>query len=43
MKHSIGELDTVGLDVEILTVDLVANGIGHCGILSWSKQTQEIK
>jgi hypothetical protein len=38
MEYRIGELDAVWLDVEILAIDLVANGMGHGEILSEIRQ-----
>ena len=43
MEYRVGELNTVGFDVEILPIDLVANGVGHHGILSGTKQSQGMK
>ena len=43
MEHRIGELHALGFDVEILPINLVANRVGHHGILSWIKQSQGMK
>jgi hypothetical protein len=34
MEHRIGKLHTIWLDVEVLAIDLVTDGMGHGGILS---------
>ena len=43
MEHRVGKLHTFGLDVEVLPIDLVTNGVGHRGILSWIKRSQGMK
>jgi hypothetical protein len=40
MEYRIGELDAVWLDVEVLAIDLVTNGMGHGGILFEIRQKQ---
>ena len=34
MEYRIGKLHTIWLNVEVLAIDLVTNGMGHGGILS---------
>jgi hypothetical protein len=43
MEHRIGKLHTIWLDVEVLAIDLVTDGMGHGGILLEIKQKQEPK
>jgi hypothetical protein len=40
MEHRIGKLHAIWLDVEILAIDLVTNGMGHGRILSEIRQKQ---
>jgi hypothetical protein len=42
MEHRIGKLHTIWLDVEVLAIDLVANGMGHGEILSDIRQKQAL-
>jgi hypothetical protein len=41
MEHRIGKLHAIWLDVEVLAIDLVTNGMGHGGILSGIRQMRE--
>jgi hypothetical protein len=40
MEHRIGKLHAIWLDVEVLAIDLVTDGMGHGGILSEIRQKQ---
>jgi hypothetical protein len=41
MEHRIGKLHAIWLDVDVLAIDLVTNGMGHGGILSGIRQMRE--
>jgi hypothetical protein len=43
MEHRIGKLHAIWLDMEVLAIDLVTDGMGHGGILSEIKQKQKPK
>ena len=40
MENRIGKLQAIRLDVEVLAIDLVTNGMGHGGFLSGIRQKQ---
>jgi len=43
MEYRVGELNTLGLDVEVLPINLVANRVGHFQILLGTRHSQGMK